>query len=80
MKKRVCLSMLCASVLYANETVTTDTLSVQESVNTKVVQNVSSEQIKSADLAEALMKNIPSISMVRRNGIANDIILRGQKR
>jgi iron complex outermembrane receptor protein len=80
MKKRVCLSMLCASVLYANETITTDTLSVQESVNTKVVQNVSSEQIKSADLAEALMKNIPSISMVRRNGIANDIILRGQKK
>ncbi len=80
MKKRVCLSMLCASVLYANETITTDTLSVQESVNTKVVQNVSSEQIKSADLAEALMKNIPSISMVRRSGIANDIILRGQKK
>jgi len=72
--------MLCASVLYANETITTDTLSVQESVNTKVVQNVSSEQIKSADLAEALMKNIPSISMVRRSGIANDIILRGQKK
>jgi iron complex outermembrane recepter protein len=80
MKKRVCLSILCATVLCANETVTTNTLEVQESVNTKVVQNVSSEQIKSADLAEALSKNIPSISQVRRNGIANDIILRGQKK
>ena len=36
--------------------------------------------IKSADLAEALSKNVPSISIVRRSGIANDIILRGQKK
>ncbi len=36
--------------------------------------------MKSADLAEALTKKVPSISIVRRSGIANDIILRGQKK
>jgi iron complex outermembrane receptor protein len=80
MKKRVYLSLLCASILCANETVTTNTLEVQESVNTKVIENVSTQEIKSADLADALSKNVPSISIVRRNGIANDIILRGQKK
>ncbi|MFA7084047.1 MAG: TonB-dependent receptor [Arcobacteraceae bacterium] len=80
MKKRVYLSILCASFLCANETVTTQTLEVQEKANTKVVKNVSSEQLKSADLADALSTNIPSISIVKRSGIANDIILRGQKK
>lgn len=80
MKKRVYLSILCASILCANETVTTNTLEVQESINTKVVEHVSSEELKSADLAEALSKNIASISLIRRSGIANDILLRGQKR
>jgi iron complex outermembrane recepter protein len=42
--------------------------------------DVSGEQLKSADLAEALSKNVPNISLVRRSGIANDILLRGQKR
>nr|MCH9740063.1 TonB-dependent receptor [Campylobacterota bacterium] len=43
-------------------------------------QNVSGEEVKSADLAEALNRKIPSVSLIRRSGIANDIILRGQKR
>jgi iron complex outermembrane receptor protein len=42
--------------------------------------NVSSEQIKSADLADALFRNVPEISLIRRSGIANDIILRGQNK
>ncbi|NOX10074.1 MAG: TonB-dependent receptor [Gammaproteobacteria bacterium] len=42
--------------------------------------DVSGEEVKSADLAEALSRNLPGISLVRRSGIANDIILRGQKK
>ena len=44
------------------------------------LSDVSGEEVKSADLAEALTKKIPSVSLVRRSGIANDIILRGQKK
>ncbi|MGB1227379.1 MAG: TonB-dependent receptor [Poseidonibacter sp.] len=81
MKKIIGLSLCCASiVLQANETQTLETISIEEKVNTKIVKDISNEQIKSADLAEALTKNIPSISIVRRSGIANDIILRGQKK
>lgn len=79
MQKRVYLSLLCASMLYANE-VTTQVLSVEGTIISDVVSNVSSDEIKSADLAEALSKNLPSVSLVRRSGIANDILLRGQKR
>jgi iron complex outermembrane receptor protein len=44
------------------------------------LSDVSGEEVKSADLADALTKKIPSVSIVRRSGIANDIILRGQKK
>ena len=44
------------------------------------LSDVSGEEVKSADLADALSNTIPSISIVRRSGIANDIILRGQKK
>jgi iron complex outermembrane recepter protein len=81
MKRIISLSLVCASVvLSASETTVLDQISVVEKANTKILKDVSSEQIKSADLAEALTKNIPSISIVRRSGIANDIILRGQKK
>jgi len=80
MKRKVCLSLICATILSANENITVDSIEVNETITTKVVSNVSSEEIKSADLAEALSKNVSSISLVRRSGIANDILLRGQKR
>jgi iron complex outermembrane receptor protein len=81
MRRIISLSIVCASViLQANETKVLEQISIVEKVNTKIVKDVSNEQIKSADLAEALSKNIPSISIVRRSGIANDIILRGQKK
>lgn len=80
MKKIVSLSLVCtAMILNASET-TLEDISVVEKVNMKTVKDVSANQIKSADLAEALTKNIPSISLVRRSGIANDIILRGAKK
>ena len=81
MKKIISLSLVTTAViLSANEITTLDTISVVETANSKIVKDVSNEQIKSADLAEALSKNVPSISIVRRSGIANDIILRGQKK
>ncbi|MDD2896965.1 MAG: TonB-dependent receptor [Aliarcobacter sp.] len=81
MKKLISLSLITTAVLLnASEVTTLDTISVVETANSKIVKDVSSEELKSADLAEALSKNIPSISIVRRSGIANDIILRGQKK
>ena len=50
------------------------------SVESTQLSDVNTEQVKSADLAEALAKQVPSVSLVRRSGIANDIILRGQKK
>ncbi len=44
------------------------------------ITDVSAKYVKSADLAEGLFKNVAEISLVRRSGIANDIILRGQKK
>ena len=80
MKKSICLfSIIASTFLLANE-IEVPTVNVEEKVNTKVVKSVSENEIKSADLAEALTQNIPSISLVRRSGIANDIILRGQKK
>ncbi len=49
-------------------------------VESATLSDVSTEDIKSADTAEALAEQVPSITLVRRSGIANDIILRGQKR
>lgn len=81
MKKVITLSFITTAVLLnASEINTLETITVSQKVNTKIVKNISNEEIKSADLAEALSKNIPSISIVRRSGIANDIILRGQKK
>ncbi|SHO81457.1 TonB-dependent receptor [hydrothermal vent metagenome] len=78
MNKKIYLSMLCVVALNAESDL--GTIEVSEKVNVKVVENVNGEEVKSADLAEALSKNIPSISLIRRSGIANDVTLRGQKR
>lgn len=67
------LSMAVSSVLTAEE------LGVIEVESTRL-SDVSGEEVKSADLADALTKNVSSVSLVRRSGIANDIILRGQKK
>lgn len=50
------------------------------SVEGTELSDVSGEQVKSADLADALTRNVPGISLIRRSGIANDIILRGQNK
>ena len=59
MKKAMALSIACISLLSANDMHKLETIQIQEKVNTKLVKDISSEEIKSADLAEALTKNIP---------------------
>ena len=78
MKKVIYFSLATVALLYGAEEL--EDISVNETIDINVVKNVSGEEVKSADLAEALNKNVPSISLIRRSGIANDIILRGQKR
>ncbi|MGB5964543.1 MAG: TonB-dependent receptor [Sulfurimonadaceae bacterium] len=75
MKRLVYLSLACAAMLSAAE-VELDAIAVESTT----LEDVSGEEIKSADVAEALANKVPSVSLVRRSGIANDIILRGQKK
>jgi len=73
------LSIAAAFSLQAAE-VNLDTITVEGTVDTVTVTDVSGEELKSADLGESLSKIDPAITISRRSGIANDIILRGQKR
>ncbi len=79
MKKGIYLSFVCAVSLYAAEA-ELGTINVEAKVDTEVVEDVHGDDIRSADVAEALMKQSPSVTLVRRSGIANDIIVRGQKK
>ena len=72
-------SLICATSLFAAEA-QLGNIDVEGKVDTEVVQDIHGDEIKSADLAEALFKQSPSVSIVRRSGIANDIIVRGQKK
>jgi iron complex outermembrane receptor protein len=78
-KKVVTLSLACTLGLVAAE-VELETITVEAQVGSEVIKDVSGEDIKSADLGEALFKQSPSVSLVRRSGIANDIRVRGQKK
>ncbi len=81
MKKSIILSLATISMLFAENVVNIGEIEVkEEKINTTIIKDISKEEIKSADLAESLVKNIPSVSLVRRSGIANDIILRGAKK
>ncbi|WP_345992558.1 TonB-dependent receptor [Sulfurimonas sp. HSL-1716] len=71
----ILLSFACAAALMA-EDIKLEAINVDSTT----LSDVSHEQIKSADLADALQKAIPSISVNRRSGIANDIILRGMRK
>ena len=79
-KKIITLSFVTTAFLSANEITNLESINIVEKSNSKLIKDINSEELKSADLAEALMKNSQSIGIVRRNGIANDIILRGQKK
>lgn len=67
------LTLAVSSAIHAEEIGTIEVTSTK-------LSDVSGEEVKSADLADALTKKLPSVSIVRRSGIANDIILRGQKK
>jgi iron complex outermembrane receptor protein len=69
-----CLLALCATGTQAAD----EELSI--TVESTRLSDVSGEEVKSADVADALSRNVPGISLVRRSGIANDVILRGQKK
>jgi len=75
MKKILLLSFAAIASLYAQD-VTLDDINVNATTLTEVAQNVKI----SADVADALSQNVPSVDMSRRSGIANDILIRGQKR
>jgi len=77
--KALVLSLVLSPLLMA-ETVEMQEVQIEESVNSVKINDISGEELKSADLAESLTRTVPSISLVRRSGIANDIILRGQKK
>jgi len=79
MKKSLVLSLVTLSALSASS-LDLGTISVEDSLKKEVIKDVASEDIKSADLGEALVKNSPSASLVRRSAISNDIIVRGQKK
>jgi iron complex outermembrane receptor protein len=75
MKRLIPLSFIALSTLNAQE-ITLETIDVESTY----ISEVSQKAQTSADLANALSDNIQSIDMNRRSGIANDILIRGQKR
>lgn len=80
MRKTLALSLFAIYALSANEEISLDSVVVTDTLKSKIVNDISNENLKSADLAQALSEVSPSISLVRRSGIANDIIVRGQKK
>lgn len=79
MNRIIYLSLATITILQSAEELN-DISITKKRITTEVVVDVYGEELKSSDLAEALTQTTPSINMVRRSGIANDIILRGQKR
>lgn len=75
MKRIIPLSLVAVMSISAAE-IQLDSIGVESTMLTEVAQNA---QV-SADIAQALSTKVPSVDMVRRSGIANDILIRGQKR
>jgi iron complex outermembrane receptor protein len=81
MKKTTLLLLSFTLTLYPTQkSIQLEEIEVTDTLKHEAFKNVNSEQIKSADLAEALFKTSPSVSLVRRSGIANDIRIRGQRK
>ena len=78
MKKGIYLSLACSLWINAAE-VELETINVETKADTEVIKDVMA-RILSRRFREALFKQSPSVSLVRRSGIANDIIVRGQKK
>ncbi len=74
-----CCTLLASFGAYAG-TVNLGEVTVKSTAIKTDVTNVSGEDLVSGDLGYALENTLPSISIIRRSGIANDIILRGQRK
>ncbi|WP_333805393.1 TonB-dependent receptor [Sulfurospirillum sp.] len=79
MKRAIGLSLVVSTMLFA-ETGVLEPVTVVGETFSKEVKDINGEELKSADLADALSRNSSSITVIRSSGIANDILLRGQKR
>jgi len=75
MKRIIPLSLITLASLNAAD-IELAPIGVESTVITEVAQNAQT----SADVATALSTSVPSIDISRRSGIANDILIRGQKR
>jgi len=75
MKKIITLSLLSISIVYGAD-IELSTINIESTIIQDVAQNAQT----SADIAQALSTDVPSIDMSRRSGIANDVFIRGQKR
>ncbi len=76
--KKIYLSLLLTTILYPNEEL--ESIDVIEEATAQIVEDVSGEEIQSADLADSLQQNIADILNYQKKCVANDIILRGQTR
>lgn len=79
MDRKILLSLCASTILFGADSVPSQ-LEVIGNKLTQTIENISGEDLKSADLAEALSKESSSVSMIRRSGIANDILVRSQKK
>ncbi|WP_457596975.1 TonB-dependent receptor [Hydrogenimonas sp.] len=75
----VTLSLAAAMTLQA-ESLELAPIEVLEPGTTTIIKDVAGEEVRSADLADALYKLDPDVQLIRRSGIANDIILRGMRK
>lgn len=73
------LSLACTLWTSAAE-VELETIHVDTTVDTEVIKDVRGEDIETGDLAVSLFKQSPSVALSRRSGIANDIVVRGQRK
>jgi iron complex outermembrane receptor protein len=81
MQRPLFLSLAAATLLTAEPTIDLGGIDVNATgFETAVVKDVSGEEVRSADVAAALSTQFPSIDLVRRSAIANDIIIRGMKK
>ncbi len=75
--RAVVLVVMLSSALLAEQAVLDE---VEVAVDIELLKDVSYNQLRSADLSDALFRDSESVSMVRRSAVANDIIIRGQKK
>jgi len=77
MKKTLYFSIICATALFAAEA-ELGTIDVEAKMDTEVIEDIHGEDVQSADVAVALAAESSSVSLIRRSGISNDVIVRGQ--